>query len=283
MKLIGIDLDGTLLNSDKEISRENVEALKSIANNDDYFVFICSGRPTFNIKNLLDKYNLNLPYVGINGALGYDGDKLIFDFSFSKDVAIEVYETIKDYAFLTYNKYERLGEKNHLEKLDKLFEIAKEHLTEEEILSYESYKKDIKNDAFEEFSDFYELLDKKDFEVFKFFMYMPVLKIKKEIQDKLSNKKGIYCTESERTNIEIVPENVNKGMAFKHIEEYLGLENSTRIAIGDSLNDLEMFKMANYGFAMENAYADIKAIATHVVSSNDENGVAEAIEIIKGL
>lgn len=54
MKLIGIDLDGTLLNSKKEISKENIEALRSIVNDDDYFVFICSGRPAFNIKKLLD-------------------------------------------------------------------------------------------------------------------------------------------------------------------------------------------------------------------------------------
>ena len=98
MKLIGIDLDGTLLNSQKEISKENIEALKSIANNDQYYVFICSGRPAFNIKNILDKYDLDLPFVGTNGALAYDGDKVIFNFPFDKDAAINVYETIKEHA-----------------------------------------------------------------------------------------------------------------------------------------------------------------------------------------
>ena len=283
MKLIGIDLDGTLLNSQKEISKENIEALKSIANNDQYYVFICSGRPAFNIKNILDKYDLDLPFVGTNGALAYDGDKIIFDFPFDKQVSINVYETIKDHAFLAYNKSERYGEKCHLEKLEKLFKISEDYLTEDELNSFKNYRKGIIKDNLREFDDFYELLDKEDFQIFKFFMYMPILERKQKIQEQLSKVDGIYTTESERTNIEIVAKNVNKGMVFKHLEKYLNLEKSTRIAIGDSLNDLEMFKMADYSFAMENAYDEIKDIATHVVTTNDKNGVAEAIEIIKRL
>ena len=72
-------------------------------------------------------------------------------------------------------------------------------------------------------------------------------------------------------------------MVFKHLEDYLQLDDSVRIAIGDSLNDLEMFEMADYGFAMENSYREIKNLATHHVANNDDHGVAEAIEIIKSL
>lgn len=283
MKLIGIDLDGTLLNSNSEISKENVDALKSIINKKDYFVFICSGRPAFNIKGLLDEYGLNLPIVGTNGALGYDGDKVIFEYYFSHNTVLKIYDAVKDYPFLIYNKSKRFGQKKHLQQLEKLFKLSEKILTKDELKSFENYKKEILVKGFETYEDFYEIIDDEDFHVFKFFMYMPIPKIKKDIQKKLSNSKGIYCTESERTNIEIVPENVNKGIVFKHLEEYLGLDKSIRIAIGDSLNDLEMFKMANYGFAMKNSYDDIKALASHIVSSNDENGVAEAIEIIKGL
>ena len=72
-------------------------------------------------------------------------------------------------------------------------------------------------------------------------------------------------------------------MIFKHLEDHLKLDNSVRIAIDDSLNDLEMFEMADYGFAMENSYQEIKNLATHHVANNYDHGVAEAIEIIKSL
>lgn len=280
MKLIGIDLDGTLLNSKNEISKENIDALKTIINLDDYYVYICSGRPEDNIKTLLDKYGLNIARVGSNGGIGYEGDKKLFEFAFDKDAALTVYEAIKDYPFLTYNSLGRFGESNHLEKLEKLFETSEDILTEEELASFDRYKNGL---VFKEFTDFYEMVDDDQHHIFKFFMYMPIMEIKKEIQKKLVGAEGINCTESEKTNLEIVPDNVNKGKVFEHLDEYLGLEKSTWIAIGDSLNDLEMFEMADYSFAMDNAHPDIKELATHKVANHDKHGVAEAIEIIKSL
>ncbi|MCT1796881.1 HAD family hydrolase [Helcococcus kunzii] len=278
MKLIGIDLDGTLLNSDSKINKENIEALKSIANEDGYYVYICSGRPQDNIKELLDKYDLDLPRVGSNGGVAYEGDKMLFEFPFSREAALKVYKVIKDYPYLTYNRMGRFGETDHLEKLEHLFNIAKDVLTQSELKSFDNYKNGLK---FHEFTDFYKMLDDKNLQILKFFMYMPIDEIKKTIQSKLVGKKGINCTESESINIEIVPDHVNKGKVFEHLEKYLNLENSTRIAIGDSLNDLEMFEMADYSFAMENAHPDIKELADYQVASNDNHGVAEAIEIIK--
>ena len=283
MKLIGIDLDGTLLNSKSEISKENVDALKSIANDDDYFVFICSGRPAFNIKELLDKYDLNISYVGSNGALAYKGEDLIFDFPFSKDLAKNVYEAIKDQPYLTYNKTSRYGQSDHLDKFEKLFKDYANVLSEEQVKSFETYKDYFFKDNLQKFDDFYEMIEDEEFKVYKFFMYFPVMEIKKEIKERLSKLSDVNATESDITNLEIMPTYVNKGMVFKHLEDHLQLDDSVRIAIGDSLNDLEMFEMADYGFAMENSYQEIKDLATHHVANNDEHGVAEAIEIIKGL
>ena len=280
MKLIGIDLDGTLLNSKNEISKENIDALKSIANKDGYYVYICSGRPADNIQKILDKYDLDMPRVGSNGGIGFEGDNILFEFAFERNAALKVYEAIKDYPFLTYNRLGRFGESNHLEKLEKLFKESEEYLTEEELNSFAKYKNGL---VFNKFDDFYEMVDDKNHQIFKFFMYMPIMETKKEIQKKLVGAEGINCTESERTNLEIVPDNVNKGKVFEYLEKHLGLERSTRIAIGDSLNDLEMFEMADYSFGMDNAHPDIKALASHKVANNDEHGVAEAIEIIKNL
>lgn len=283
MKLIGIDLDGTLLNSKKEISKENIEALRSITNDNDYFVFICSGRPAFNIKKLLDEYNLDIAYVGSNGGLAYKSKDLIFELPFTRDQAKNIYETIKDQPFLTYNRHNRFSEKYHLYRLEKIFQNSAHIFTEEEFNSFENYKNNVLADNLIEIDDFQKMFDEKDFDIFKFYMYLPIFEIKQEILEKLSKLDGVNVTESEKMNLEIVPSHVNKGIVFKHLEDHLQLDDSVKIAIGDSLNDLEMFKTADYGFAMENSYQQIKDLATHHVANNDNHGVAEAIKIIKNL
>ena len=79
MKLIGIDLDGTLLNSDQSISQKNARTMQHLPK--DCFPFICSGR---DINNILKKSGLMVPAVGLNGSVGFDGEKKIFESFFDK-------------------------------------------------------------------------------------------------------------------------------------------------------------------------------------------------------
>ena len=67
MKLIGIDLDGTLLNSDQSISQKNARTMKHLP--EDCFPFICSGREVEDINNILKKSGLRIPAVGLNGSV----------------------------------------------------------------------------------------------------------------------------------------------------------------------------------------------------------------------
>ncbi len=83
MKLIGIDLDGTLLNSDQSISQKNARTMKHLP--EDCFPFICSGREVEDINNILKKSGLRIPAVGLNGSVGFDGEKKIFESSFDKN------------------------------------------------------------------------------------------------------------------------------------------------------------------------------------------------------
>ena len=78
MKLIGIDLDGTLLNSRQTISLKNVNALKNLSKNT--LPFICSGRDINDIRNILRDNGLDILIVGLNGALGYNQNQKLFDY-----------------------------------------------------------------------------------------------------------------------------------------------------------------------------------------------------------
>ena len=83
---------------------------------------------------------------------------------------------------------------------------------------------------------------------------------------------------SEPFFIEVMARGVDKGAAIAGLIERLGLEREDVIACGDGLNDLSMIRYAGLGVAMANAQPEVKEAADVVTLSNDEDGVAEAIE-----
>jgi Cof subfamily protein (haloacid dehalogenase superfamily) len=87
-------------------------------------------------------------------------------------------------------------------------------------------------------------------------------------------------TYSKRNYLEILPAGVNKAKAVAALSQFLGVDRSEVAAIGDGLNDLEMLSEAGFAIAMGNASDRLKADADLVVRSNDEAGVAQAVEEI---
>jgi Cof subfamily protein (haloacid dehalogenase superfamily) len=86
------------------------------------------------------------------------------------------------------------------------------------------------------------------------------------------------ATFSKPNYLEIVPIGVNKAEALKHLAAILGLDLSQVAAIGDGLNDIEMLREAGLGIAMGNAPAAVKSVADWVTGTNDEAGVAQAVQ-----
>jgi Cof subfamily protein (haloacid dehalogenase superfamily) len=87
-------------------------------------------------------------------------------------------------------------------------------------------------------------------------------------------------TFSKRNYLEILPIGVNKAKAVVALTRLLGIDLSDVAAIGDGLNDLEMLSEAGFAIAMGNASDRVKAVADLVVGSNDNAGVAQAVNEI---
>jgi len=77
--------------------------------------------------------------------------------------------------------------------------------------------------------------------------------------------------------LEIIPIGVNKAKALAHVAQTRGLELSNVAAVGDGLNDVEMLKDVGLGIAMGNAAEPVKSAAKWVTGTNDEEGVAQAV------
>ena len=88
----------------------------------------------------------------------------------------------------------------------------------------------------------------------------------------------VHLTKSKPCFLEMTDCQVNKGVALAALAERFGIAREDVMAIGDSFNDLEMIKYAGIGVAMGNARSEIKEQADLVTASNEEDGVAEAIE-----
>lgn len=83
---------------------------------------------------------------------------------------------------------------------------------------------------------------------------------------------------SEDTFLEIMPTEVDKGRGLQRLADLFGVSIEETMAVGDSQNDIDMLKAAGLSVTMENAHDEIKQIAGYVTASNDEDGVAQAIE-----
>ena len=88
----------------------------------------------------------------------------------------------------------------------------------------------------------------------------------------------LYATSSKPGYVEMMHPAVNKGQALAFLADKLKINQNEVMAVGDSLNDIDMLKFAGFGVAMGNAAPEVKAAAQAVTRSNNEDGVAEAIE-----
>lgn len=275
MKLIGIDLDGTLLNSDQSISQKNARTMKHLP--EDCFPFICSGREVEDINNILKKSGLRIPAVGLNGSVGFDGEKKIFESFFDKKDVKKIDSVISKFPTKIYTNLGSYESQNYKNKMKKIFhEVGSEFSVKE--LNYElEYEKSICSIPY---NNIEEIIEKDAISIYKFFIFIPNRQLKANIFNRLKKMLNVTVTESAPVNIEIVPQNVSKGTVFDRLESIYNLKKPLRIAIGDSLNDLSMFESADISFAMGNSHQEIMKKADYITVSNDKDGVSQAFERI---
>ncbi len=97
-----------------------------------------------------------------------------------------------------------------------------------------------------------------------------------EIQEKYGHEAEVF--RSEDFYLEVMPKNVDKAYCLEKLNEILGISREETVCCGDSYNDLTMLQYAGLGVAMENAKEEVKMIADYITGSNDEDGIVQVIE-----
>lgn len=277
-KLIAIDLDGTLLSSNIDISPENVKAIQA-AQDAGHIVMICSGRAPEDIKTVIAKTPLQCPVAGSNGTMVIADGKLLSQISIQKETVATVANILnkKEYPFKIYTNKGIFVASTWSERMHSFLDNNKDvlnHLTEKEYKLMTEQPKE--TESIKIFEDLEEVLKVEDITIQKFFI--PTISGKEELITALQDLEGISITTSGPFNIEIMDTNGHKGNGIRVMAEYFNIQIEDTVAIGDNFNDVPMLETAGLSVAMGNADPTVKEMADVVTLTNNEHGVAHAIE-----
>ncbi|WP_430598510.1 Cof-type HAD-IIB family hydrolase [Enterococcus sp. AZ177] len=263
IKLVAIDLDGTLLDSKKEISARNKEALTQ-AKAAGVKIVICTGRPLAAIGIYLDALNLrdNGDYsITFNGGLVQKNDtgEIIEKSSLALENVHELYELAKllnvPLDILSDGLVMQLSTTQEYESL---------YSQLNKLLTFESYEvAQLTTDR---------IYNKAVIAVDQVYLDEQIKKIPSSFYDR-------YEVIKTRSNLlEFMPKGITKAYGISLLARDLGIKQEEIMTIGDEENDVPMIEYAGLGVAMENAVAKVKDLADVITDTNDNDGVAQAVE-----
>lgn len=268
IKLIAIDLDGTLLRSDHSLSEENRSAIKA-AKDTGVQIVLCTGRPLRSMQHLLEEADLlddNDIAITYNGGLiqKTKSREIINEITFNRAECLEIYELSKKLNMpLNFIDLDYVYEPLYPEGIESHYTAMNSSVPKQNALQFTDI--DI-NDLPDPFTINKMVISRPPEELDAIIPKIPA---------HYHEKYNIY--KSQPSILEILPQKVDKGYSMRIIGEMLGLEKSQIMGIGDQENDLSLVANAGIGIAMENAIDQVKETADYITKSNDENGVAHAI------
>ena len=274
IKIIALDLDGTLLDSEKRLSEANRDALARAAAKG-VLIVPTTGR----FFGMMPPAVRDLPFVRyaitINGAQVYDRetDTALVRDEIPLEMALGVMETL-DRHDVVYDCYRR----NWGWMTAALQEKAADYATNEHYLKM---VREFRRPVPELKAHLRETA--ADGDVQKIMMFSrrddKEAKALKAIAAEMAERfPEIKVTASTWNNIELNIRTAHKGNALKRFAEHLGFTLENCMAFGDGMNDFTMVEAAGLGVAMENAEPEVKRVAKYVTLSNDEDGVAKGID-----
>lgn len=260
-KLIALDMDGTLLNEAKEITKENYAAIQDAKANGKK-VILATGRPLAGVQRYLEHLDLISDddyVVAFNGALVQKTK--------SGEIISKTPLSMEDYQYL-YETSQKLDV--HIHALTDSYvttPVNNEYTKiEAEINQIPIIEKPLSEIGKDEtivkvmFIDDPEKLDKA------------IANMPKEINDKYTVLRSMPFF------LEFLDKRVNKGYGVSQVTKALGIDSKHVICVGDAGNDVDMIEYAGLGVAMGNAFEEVKEIANYVTLSNEESGVAHVIK-----
>lgn len=247
--LIGIDLDGTLLTSNKTINNYTKDAIKKVIDNG-HTVVLATGRSYPGTIEHYKSLELNTPMITLHGGVISFLNGKTFSHKINSKLIYDLSVNLKDYIVsAVYNTPNKVYSLNHNEELERAFNGANNENKEE--FDINNISQEIVNIAVAVNSD--------DTEMFESYF---------KDNDLVARSWGEY---NEVAFYDIHLKGVSKASALKEVLNHYNIDTSNLITFGDGPNDLEMLKMAKIGVAMKNADQEAKAFASSTTKHNNDN------------
>ena len=262
IKMIALDLDGTLTNSRKEVTEHTKDVLQQAARKG-AAVALASGRPMLGVTRIADF--LELDKVG-GIVMAYNGGYII-DWKTKKVINLVTFNRkyIPEALQISY-KYNM-----------PLITYSDTEILTEGPLDEWSHKEEINcATTITQVRDLYSYVD---FPIVKMMLAGEPEALKapeKEIAEQFEGRLDVYRADPHF--LELMPKGINKSAGVAKIAEYLGVKQEEVMACGDANNDIPMLEYAGLSVAVANASESAKAVSKFISLSNDEDGVAYAVE-----
>lgn len=268
MDMIVLDLDGTLLTSEKQISPGNYAALERAAEQGVYIV-----PSTGRFYDGMPQVVRDLPFVryviSINGAEIYDvqAHKALYSSQIPVEQAEKVFDVL-DTLPVVYDCFQN----GWAWMAKEMYNTVDRYIINPTVLEM---VRQLRTPV----DDFRMWVRQHGAGVQKIQMFFADMEARAAAMPMLRQRfPGLTVTSSITNNIELNSANAHKGAALLELCRQLGVDVRRTMAFGDSLNDVTMLCTAGVGVAMENADAEVKAAADYVTDTNDRDGVAKAVE-----
>lgn len=263
VELLCLDIDGTLLDSDKKLPGENIRAVQ-YAMDRGVKMAIASGRSIAGIEYLLEELGIEKNIIGLGGGIVYYEGKRIYESVMDGNLVQQIIDLAEKYGsdlFLSTAEYNltncRMEEKTW-EEIDKSSLKSEHHIYD----TYNELRKEAKRQQKKIVKATIKELEDTNFTLLK--------------QELI--KMGVFSVaKSDDYYVDINMRECNKGKGLKTLAEYLSIPVRHVMCVGDNENDEEMVKAAGIGVAMGNAADVVKAAADYITASNNDCGVAQAI------
>ncbi|MCX2680488.1 HAD family hydrolase [Galbibacter sp. EGI 63066] len=265
-KIIFSDIDGTLLNSDRDISVSTIQQVDRLKEKTPFI--LVSARMPRQMYHLQERLNiLGSPLIAFNGALITQDDKVIH----STEIPMEQIETLVDYNENTSEEKFHIGLFHNNEWYVETMDYwAKREMNNTKAKPEIMSNRDVVQKWKQEQKGAHKIMCMGSGEtVEKAFQYL---------KENFNNSLHLY--RSKDTYIEIANKEVSKLTGITKLLEhfYPKINLSEVVAFGDNYNDVEMVRAVGHGVAVKNARDEVKKVADAITNHHKENGVAKYLE-----
>lgn len=257
IKLIALDLDGTLLNDNLEITPATLKAIQQTRDLG-ITVIISTGRPFIAALHYIEQLQLESPVICHNGAVIIKPNgEVLCDYALDKGPAVDFINFCKaqDYVLSLFIQKEIFMERDHPLTWDIHVRLNR---TIPKIVA-----------------DFAPLLTTPPIKILVSGEKEKIPTISSVLKSNFENRLNI--SQSGEFYLDIVNKGISKGSSVQIVSQMLGIPMTQVMTMGDNYNDLEMIEEAGLGVVMGNAAEDLKARGKFVTYTNNEDGVGHAL------